>query len=70
MPYEEVLLIIPKCSSPHATQGIIKVNHMPHTIQRKFLILHLQKCKLEHCIPMCGPSPIIGSNDSFTEGTN
>lgn len=58
------------CRSPHATQAIIKLNHMSHTIQDKFSALLIQKGKLEHCIPMCAPSLITATNDCFTKGAN
>lgn len=56
--------------SPHATQAIIKLNHMSHAIQDKFSALLIQKGKLEHCIPMCAPSLITATNDGFTKGAN
>lgn len=67
---ERPLIITLHCRSSHATQAIIKVNHMSHTIQDKFSALLIQKGKLEHCIPMCAPSLITATNDCFTKGAN
>lgn len=67
---ERPLVFTLHCRSPHATQVIIKLNHMSHTIQDKFSAILIQKGKLEHCIPMCAPSLITAPNDGFTKRAN